>query len=430
MTPILKHCDSFAGGVAEILRTHESDVLNFFSKMEAITGKKNILEEIVYENNALVERTLLELGLGSEDITSPGMAEKIYFTLVGHLKASDKAMFELLGKPDLTSHESIASMMQAKYLSGIKSGFFIKESVARDFLIQNPPPTIIKAMGYKDVNELLEKENIWEIYPALRFLETGEWMNTVFLQAYKNLKPDDFEERDIKLFILPTKWLALTEKFMEKKYHNVSHLKELGVIFIIPISLDISGDTIRLFSLLLHYLHEVPFYSKLFKQYAGRGDGFADNIISLLRGDVLEGPLPDPGAGKMNIRIVQRYLAKDNPQDPRLFEPHVNPETRHWDWAETDLAKLGHEYPGLHIGFWAGLNWVGDCFLNKKGEDVMVGLNLIDVVMSLVKQKDMVKYLYHHQEAFWNQIFIRYIGVQEMDKLIEQNIIKGYFTLG
>ncbi len=252
----------------------------------------------------------------------------------------------------------------------------------------------------------------------------------MFLQAYKNLKPDDFEERELRLLVLPTKWLALTEKFMEKKYHNVSHLKELGVIFVIPISLDIPGDTMRLFSLLLHYLHEVPFYSKLFKEYAGQNDGFADNIISLLRGDVLEGPLPDPGPGKINIRIVQRYLAKDNPQDPRLFEPHVNPETRHWDWAETDLARLGHEYPTLRIGFWAGLNWVGGCFLNENGDDIMVGLNLIDVVMSLVKKREMVKYLYHHQEAFWNQIFIKYIGVQELDKLIEQNIIKGYFTLG
>ena len=68
--------------------------------------------------------------------------------------------------------------------------------------------------------------------------------------------------------------------------------------------------------------------------------------------------------------------------------------------------------------------------MDKNGENEIVGFNLIDVVMSLIKQKEMIKYLYHHQEAFWNQIFIRYIGTQEMDKLIEQNIIKGYFTLG
>lgn len=427
---ILKHCNSFARCIAEILRMKEIDILEFFSKMDAITGKSNIMEEIVFENNALVERTLLELGLVNEDDASPGLAEKIYKTLINHLKSSDAALFELLGRPDLSKQESVISLIQARVLSGIKQGFFIKESVARDFLIANPPPAIIGALGYKDVNELLEKESIWEIYPALRFLESNEWMNKVFLQAYKNLNPDDFEERELRLLVLPTKWLALTEKFMIKKYHNVSHLKELGVIFVIPISLDIPGDTVRLFSLLLHYLHEVPFYSKLFKEYAGRGDGFADNIISLLRGDVLDGPLPDPGPGKMNIRIVQRYLAKDDPQDSRLFEPHVNPETRHWDWAETDLARLGHEYPALHIGFWAGLNWVGDCFLNEKGEDLMVGLNLIDVVMSLVKKREMVKYLYHHQEAFWNQIFIKYIGAKEVDRLIEQNIIKGYFTLG
>jgi len=430
MSSVLKHYNSFAGGIAEILRAKETDILEFFSKMDAITSKRNIMEEIVFENNALVERTLLELGLVNEDRTSPGFAEKIHNTLIGYLEASDAALFEILGRPDLTKQESVMSLIQAKVLSGIQRGFFIKESVARNFLIQNPPPTIIRVLGYKDVNELLEKESIWEIYPALRFLESGEWMNKVFLRAYKNLKPEDFEERELRLLVLPTKWLALTEKFMEKKYHNVSHLKELGVIFVIPISLDIPGDTMRLFALLLHYFHEVPFYSKLFREYTGQNDGFADNIISLLRGDVLEEPLPDPGPGKVNIRIVQRYLAKDNPQDPRLFEPHVNPETRHWDWAEADLTRLDHEHPTLHLGFWAGLNWVGGRFLDKNGENEIVGFNLIDVVMSLIKQKEMIKYLYHHQEAFWNQIFIRYIGTQEMDKLIEQNIIKGYFTLG
>ncbi len=431
MSPILNHRTPFSFGIAQVLRTKEETVVDFFKKMDAVTGKSKILDEIVFENNALVERTLLELGLGEEDKETRGLAEKIYRTMVDHLIIYDLGLSDVFKKPDLKNPASLEPMIKmARDLGGVKTGFFLKESKAKEMLKENPPPTIIEILGYKNINELLEKESVWEIYPALRFLESSDWMNSVFIKSYKNIKAEDFEERELKMFVLPERWLKLAEKFMAKKYHNVSHLKELGVIFIIPLSLNIDGEMLRLFSLLLHYIHEVPFYSKLLRQYAGRQDSFSENLMSLLRGDVLEGSLPDPGPGKMNVRIVQRYLAKDNPQDPRLFEPHVNPETRHWDLAENDLAKLNHLYPSLHGGFWAGLNWVGDCFLNEKGEDVMVGMNLIDTVMSLVKQRAMVKYLYHHQEAFWNQIFIKYLGIKEVDRLIEENIIKGYFTIG
>ena len=45
----------------------------------------------------------------------------------------------------------------------------------------------------------------------------------------------------------------------KEKYHNISHLKEMGVVFVIPITLGISGELMRMFILILHYLNEVPF---------------------------------------------------------------------------------------------------------------------------------------------------------------------------
>ena len=48
--------------------------------------------------------------------------------------------------------------------------------------------------------------------------------------------------------------------------------------------------------------------------------------------------------------------------------------------------------------------------------------------MSLVKKGE-VKYLYHQQEALWNKIFSEYMGHEQMNSLIEDNIIKGFITL-
>jgi len=99
----------------------------------------------------------------------------------------------------------------------------------------------------------------------LRFVEDEEWLNTVFFKQYEGLGADDFEERPVIVKPLSSKWIKATAHFVDKKFHNVSHLKELGVIFIIPVSFGVRGEITRLFGLLSHYFHEVYFYSELFR---------------------------------------------------------------------------------------------------------------------------------------------------------------------
>ena len=71
--------------------------------------------------------------------------------------------------------------------------------------------------------------------------------------------------------------------------------------------MNVPGKFIRDFALILHYFHEIEFYSKLFKKYAGQID-FAGKLKSLLRGDVSESENTAPG----EWLIVQRYLWKEN----------------------------------------------------------------------------------------------------------------------
>jgi len=54
---------------------------------------------------------------------------------------------------------------------------------------------------------------------------------------------------------------------------------------------------------------------------------------------------------------------------------------------------------------------------------------LVDSVMALVKEKEMIKYLYHHQEALWNKIFTGYLGEEELRNQIKNNLLKGYIEL-
>ena len=83
----------------------------------------------------------------------------------------------------------------------------------------------------------------------------------------------------------------------------------------------------------------------------------------------------------------------------------------------------------VDFNFWKGLGYVGDFYPTESGIDVLVSFNLVDTVMSLVKKKEMIKYLYHHQEALWNKIFSEFIGEEKMEEMIIDNFEKGYLKI-
>ena len=380
--------------LAKILRVKPEALLELDRKMnetllrQGFGGQGGVIEKIARENDLLVERALAELGLSRE-----ASAAEVRGALQAKIIELDKRL--------PSDWQGLAD--KASSLVEDKTGFFIKKQKAIELLEKYPPQNIP-----------VDKNDIESVFAALRFTQTNEWMHKFFDLAYNDLKPEDFEERPIQLKVLEEKWLDVAEKFLEKKYHNVSHLKELGIIFIIPLKLDTPGEALRVFTLLLHYLNEVPFYSKLFREFAAEED-FVEKLKSLLRGDVLEEVRGD-------WLIIQRYLAKDDENDLRLLMPHVNPEAEHWFKAQESLAKLGPEF-----AFWRDLDFVGDFFGPPAGGE-LVSFDLIDMIMTLVK-RDQVKYLYHQQEALWNKIFIGYFGREKMNQLVEENIVKGYIEL-
>lgn len=411
--------------LARILRTSPEVVLDLEARLEAATGQKGVMDKMVIENDTLVTRTTEELGLAAQANLD---AKTVYEALVSRLKHTDEHLYNFLDKPDLTKMSMLCGKLceTATTLNQPKPGFFIKKIKAIELLERLPPQNLLDHFGYKTVAELVDRQGFESVFSALRFAQDQNWMHDYFDKAYDLLTADDFEEREVELKVLEPQWLDVAEKFLEKKYHNVSHLKELGIIFVIPLKIDTPGETTRLFTLILHYLNEVPFYSKLFRKFAN-GPDFVPNLQSLLRGDVPEGQRPD----ERSFRIVQRYLAKDDPEDFRLKEPHVNPEAEHWYKAEGDLEKLPAVMGTTSHAFsyWQGLDFTGEFFKGGvSGQDELVSFDLIDLIMSLVKKGE-VKYLYHQQEALWNRIFVEYLGRDKMNELVEENIINGFIKL-
>jgi len=413
--------------IAKILRADKDTIRILEEKLGALTNKKEVMAKIVEENEAAIRNRLDFLGLGRKI-----NAKQVYDALLSKIEADDTELFRVLGSPSATSSSDWQRVLEiAQNIAGQPEGFFLKKEKAVEFLINQPPQKILQILNYKNVDEMLAKEDVFEIFSALRFVEGGDWLNEKFFKQYEGLKPSDFEKRKIKVLALPERWAAIAQNFVRHKYHNISHLKELGVIYTIPLSLEISGETLRNFSLILHYFNEIKFYSDLFEKFANDVDGFAQNLISLLRGDIIDKRLSQISSEKTQWLIVQRYLAKDDENDWRLFEPHINPEALHWEKAEKILVKVGQSLNNLSadLAFWQNLNWVGDYFQTEAGIDVLVSFNLVDMAMSLVKEKELIKYLYHHQEALWNKIFCEYFGEEKIEELMKENIIKGWFEI-
>ncbi len=421
--------NSYQDKIARILRTDKHIIGNLEADLQKATGKIGVLEKILEENDKLLSDRLSLLG-----VRRNSSATEIFDALISKIESDDVQILKYLGI--ISSHGSESAKTVVNFIKTIykpPTGYFLKKEKARQLLIAEPPKNILAAMGYKYVEEMLQKEDLLEIYSALRFLEDPEWQNKVFFKQYETLHPDDFEEREIEIRALNPRWAKAAEKFVEKKYHNVSHLKELGVIFVIPLFLGISGETLRLISLLLHYLYEVQFYSVLFKKLSTEKNHFAAKLISLLRGDVIEMRLPTlpVEARRPRFLVIQRYLAKDDENDWRLAEPHINPEALHWQRAEAKIVSLGNTIPNFQNGleFWKDLGAIGDFFTTETGVPVLVSFNIVDTVMALVQRKELIKYLYHHQEAMWNKIFESYFGSDKLEEYSKEYILKGWFEV-
>lgn len=379
------------------------------------SGRRDILQKISDLNERTITATLAKIG------SSLKGADEVRGALRQAIFNKEKQLLTFLENiPGADEFEKAVNL--AKKIGTAKSGFFLKKSYLEKILKERPSQKLLDYLGFRDADELIKNADILEVFSALRFIESDEWMHETFEEVYSNFKSSDFEERPIELKVLGAKWLEVSKKFIAKKHHNVSHLKEFGVIFLNPVKEDIPGKFLRDFALLLHYFHEVDFYSKLFQQYS-REENFAERLKSLLRGDVLAVKKVKPG----EWLIVQRYLAKENPNDSRLLLPRVNPESMHWRRGERDLANFALRRDDIDLELWYNLDWIGGFFEEGKREE-FVSFDLEDNAMSAVSfiEGKNQFFTYHQKEALWTKIFEEYAGGEDkMEKLLVENFERG-----
>jgi len=400
--------------LAKLLGTNQEKLSNLVDEMSEFTGKKDVPENLLAEISQERQAALNQLGLKEDSSRAEVLA-----ALSGRVELLEEEAKNLLGEPKMHDHEFIRSLfLRAWEIAKPKSGFFLKEEKAKELFLKNPPKNILAQLKYQSVDELLAKEDLYEVFSALRFLEERKWQNEFFFAPLEDLTPDDFEEREPVLRILdPKKWGSEARSFTKKKFHNTTHLKELGVLIVIPVDYT-DGALSRLFSMMFHYLNELSFYANYFKLIAKDPETFAKKLASALRGDVRE---EAPAVENISSWVImQRYLAKENPADPRLLVPHISPEALHWSRASTNLASLAEEAPGLSF-------WKGKAHLCGFFDEKLTSFNFEDNVFSLAAGPDTPQYTYHVREALWNKFFTAWFDREDvLETLMIEDFGQGF----
>lgn len=411
--------------MAKLLKAPQKVILALEKKMSRITGKKGVIDKIIQAHDKNVEEKLQKLNL-----KSVSGAEEVYSALIQKTKECNHVLFEHFHKPDLSTQTGCYALTHAvKELTGGLTGFYLKKEKAQDLFRKNPPKQIMGSLGYgSDIEKMLEKEDIFELFCALRFVEKKDWLNEMFFKAYSDLTKDDFEERKIEVIVLPERWAGIGQKFLGKKLHCMSHLKELGFIFVIPTVGLNSREIIYLFFMTLHYSYEVDWYSQLFKKYSQKKD-FVKKMTNALKVGTTGESLPDKD--KASWRIIPAYLGKNDPNDPRLTEPHINPEALFYSRTALAIEKFAKRFPKTGFDFWQDSDDLAGYFLLAESEEeALISFDLFDNGISFLRRDVFEnRRVYHQHEALWNRIFVEYMGEEMLDKIMIENLDKGYVML-
>jgi hypothetical protein len=391
--------------LATFLKAKEPLFDHSLAQLEQRSGRKGVDVRLTAELAEKVADHAKRMGL-DPDFNGP----ELYGALIAQVKIHDEHLARAIGGRDPSDlKEMIPLIVDAVLKTDMpRAGFFLKVEKAQDMLRQMPPPVTMQRLGYTDIDEMLAKEEIHELFLALRFAEDADWLNR-YDANYKSLVVEDFTERDIKVVIFDTaKWGDIAAHFIEKKLHNIANNKEIGAIGVMPMQADrMTGVTLKVMPLLFHYFNELRLYSAFFKLMRDKTN-FGEIVDTTL---IAEPATVNIVAGQnIHWRVIQRYFGKLKADDhPQIFEPHVQPEDLHWRKAEEMLYQIDPE-----LEFWRDLDYVAALV-----DGDTVTLNLMDVSLSYsngLAYED--RYLYHFRESLWNEVFARYLGQKTLEEQI------------
>lgn len=404
--------------LSQLLDATEPKFTMAIRELEEKTGHSSVDVTLTATIVSTVHRKIKELGLDPADTTG----QELYHALQGLIARHDAYLARIIGtSPEDRLDQQLLAIQQAiDKLPIPKKTWALKHSIAKKVLKACPPKKVMKQLGYKSIDSLLKREKVDEIMAATRFLESSAYGQRLIKQ-YKKLRSSDFETREVKIVTLDQKrWGDSADKYIYEKKQNIAHLKELGIILVLPLPIKhLRGAVITILPLILHYINEVRSYSAFFKMQQVRPD-FGQVIVDTLIED--QTSTVKFAGQQIHWRIIQRHFGGIDPaRHPELFEPHVQPDDLHWRKAESVIYWLE---PALK--FWEDLDYVAALYPNT-----VVPLTLMDNAVSYCNSLEYGQQSQgHFRASLWNQIYSQYIGQENFENSVLSQLNKQVLNPG
>jgi hypothetical protein len=376
-------------------------------RLERASGNFGVDVRLTADIIAKAHVAMRSLGLDPQDTHG----RELYHALNALVGMHDEFLAKRLGGEDAADVADMLGRIRiaAQNLHMPKQAWVLKGSVAKRLLREQPPKKALKTLGYRSLESMLKREPLAAIYAAVRIVESAAWQQA-FLRSYETLKPHDFESRDVEIIHLSSeKWQKIAQEYVTAQHTNVTHLKELGSVIILPLPIaKLPGVTITVFPRVIHYINEIRLYSAYFKLSQMRPD-FGAVVARTLTSDPHDHV--EVAGQPLHWRIIHRRYANQTEALPELFDPHVQAEDLEWRMAEEVLYELE---PALH--FWHGLDFAGVLTTDRP-----VSFNLLDVAANYVNSLNYGQQtIQHMRQSLWDELYVRYIK----QPTLEANIIR------
>ncbi len=402
MSRMLCLCLDMTKLLAELLGATDPFFAMGVRELERGTGDASVDVRLSADIITRANQKVRELGLDPHDST----ASEIYYALMGLVARHDAFLALRLGVGDPGDVSEILTRLEGfvTRLDTPRSAWVLKQSVARRLLKATPPKKVMKQLGYRSIDSMIKRESAGELFLGIRMLESDGWRQS-FIRKYKQLNPSDFEARDVEVLHLTTeKWGRAADAFVQREHQNVTYLKEIGIVGILPLPVTrMPGLTITLLPMVLHAINEIRMYSTYFKLQQVKPE-FADTLSETLLTDA--GHQATIAGHPLHWRVLHRHFGTKDDL-PEFFEPHVQSEDLRWRKEEEVLYRLE---PALH--FWHDMDYVGI----PSADGLPLSFNLTDLAISNINR---LRYgqqvVLHMRESLHNELYARYLRQPSME---------------
>ena len=379
---------------------------HFAPMLEDLPDVQDRVRHILRRNKDGFIDSVAELGVSSLSAVDVHRALQSQVDAIeGALAATfgDRLIAHLDGLRAMTAH------VEDLCRPSLTAGFCLTDAAAEALLESHPPVTMMSALGYGSVRDLVAGEGPIPALSLTRATEELDWQ-TRYKELLAARTADDFAPRELQFLAVDSRRFraAFMGSKQPRKLWRATHAKETGVVACLTHEDPGSLRTPLLQCVLvaMHYFFEAAYASEHYRRSATR----------------------DPaGLGREVVNTIESHREKLT-----FFYSNVYSENLFW---EKGLELFARAFPSPAIAWFRNASARGEYCRSTGVQNIVVSLNVIDHLWNMnllghagmeAFQHDTIYFLYHFRGALWQEIFSELTGLgPTMEDLIVENMGVG-----